>query len=282
MGRRPCSGAPAESRTSDGAALMQLGALLDGLGPVMVDGDADVDVLGVSADSRRVRAGDAFFALAGRTTDGRCHVAEALARGAAVVVADGPLNTPGAVGVRCTEPRRLLAHVAARLAGNPSAGLTLVGVTGTNGKTTTTYLLEGIWRAAGARTGVAGTIAYRFAGEDRPAPFTTPEAPELQALLAEMRGAGVTHVAIEVSSHALAQHRADGLRFDAAAFSNLTRDHLDFHGDEEAYFAAKARLFHELLPASGKSGAVAVVNVDDAAGARLARAVPGRCVRVGP
>ena len=135
--------------------------------------------------------------------------------------------------------------------------------------------------AAGARTGVIGTIAYRFAGENRPAPFTTPEAPELQAMLADMRGAGVTHVAIEVSSHALAQHRADGLRFDAAAFSNLTRDHLDFHGDVEAYYAAKARLFHEVLPASGKAGGGAVVNVDDAAGARLAGEVAGRCVRVG-
>jgi UDP-N-acetylmuramoyl-L-alanyl-D-glutamate--2,6-diaminopimelate ligase len=263
---------------------MRLGALLDGLGAVTVDGDADVDVRGVSADSRRVRRGDAFFALAGRATDGWRHVAEALARGAVVVVAghaDAALQTPGAVGVRCPEPRRLLAHVAARLAGDPSAGLTLVGVTGTNGKTTTTYVLEGIWNAAGAPTGVVGTIAYRFAGEHRPAPFTTPEAPELQGVLADMRTAGVTHVAIEVSSHALAQHRADGLRFDAAAFTNLTRDHLDYHGDEEAYYAAKARLFHELLPASGKVGAVAVVNVDDAAGARLARAVAGRCVRVG-
>jgi UDP-N-acetylmuramoyl-L-alanyl-D-glutamate--2,6-diaminopimelate ligase len=259
---------------------MRLGALLDGLGAVTVDGD-DIEVRGVCADSRRVRRGDAFFALAGRATDGRRHVAEALARGAAVVVADGALEAPGVVRVRCPEPRRLLGYVAARLAGDPSAALTLVGVTGTNGKTTTTYLLEGIWHAAGGRPGVIGTITYRFAGENRPAPFTTPEAPELQAMLAEMRAAGVTHVAIEVSSHALAQHRADGLRFDAAAFSNLTRDHLDFHGDVEAYYAAKARLFLELLPASGKRAAAAVVNVDDAAGARMAREVAGRCVRVG-
>jgi UDP-N-acetylmuramoyl-L-alanyl-D-glutamate--2,6-diaminopimelate ligase len=260
---------------------MHLEALLDGFGAVTVDGDPRVDVRGVAADSRRVRPGDAFFALAGRATDGRRHVAEALARGATVVVAESPVEAPGAVGVRCGEPRRLLAHAAARLAGDPSGSLTLVGVTGTNGKTTTTYLLEGIWRAAGARTGVIGTIAYHFGDEQRPAPFTTPEAPELQAMLAEMRTAGITHVAIEVSSHALAQHRADGLRFDAAAFSNLTRDHLDFHGDEDTYYAAKARLFHELLPASGKRNAVAVVNVDDAAGARLAGQVTGRCVRVG-
>jgi UDP-N-acetylmuramoyl-L-alanyl-D-glutamate--2,6-diaminopimelate ligase len=260
---------------------MRLGTLLDGLGAVAVEGTADVEVTGVAADSRRVRPGDVFFALAGRATDGRRHVAEALARGASVVVADGEVEAPGVTRVCCREPRRLLGPVAARLAGDPSAGLTLVGVTGTNGKTTTTYLLEGIWHAAGGRPGVIGTIAYRFAGASQPAPFTTPEAPELHAILADMRRAGVTHVAIEVSSHALAQHRADGLRFDAAAFTNLTRDHLDFHGDLEAYYAAKARLFHELLPASGKARPVAVVNVDDPGGARLADEIAGRCVRVG-
>jgi UDP-N-acetylmuramoyl-L-alanyl-D-glutamate--2,6-diaminopimelate ligase len=260
---------------------MRLASLLDGLGAVTVEGDAQVDVQGVAANSRRVRPGDVFFALAGHATDGRRYVAEALARGASAIVADGPVDAPGAVRVRCAAPRRLLALAAARLAGDPSDALTVVGVTGTNGKTTTTYLLEGIWRAAGISTGVIGTVDYRFLDERRPAPFTTPEAPELQAMLAEMRRHGVTHVAIEVSSHALAQQRADGLRFDAAAFTNLTRDHLDFHRDLEAYYAAKARLFHELLPASGKSGAVAVVNVDSAEGARLAAEVRGRCVRVG-
>ena len=235
---------------------MRLGELLDGLGAVTVEGDRRRRRASAWPPTRAAsRPGDVFVALAGRATDGRRHVAEAArARRRRGRRRRRRSNAPGAVGVRCAEPRRLLAHVAARLAGDPSAALTLVGVTGTNGKTTTTYLLEGIWRAAGARTGVIGTIAYRFAGESRPAPFTTPEAPELQALLADMRQAGVTHVAMEVSSHALAQHRADGLRFDAAAFTNLTRDHLDFHGDVEAYFAAKARLFHELLPASGQAG----------------------------
>jgi UDP-N-acetylmuramoyl-L-alanyl-D-glutamate--2,6-diaminopimelate ligase len=260
---------------------MQLRALLDGLGAVTVEGGADPDVHGVAADSRRVDPGDVFFALAGQATDGRRHVSEAVARGAVAVVADGQVHAPDVVRIRCATPRRLLAYVAARLAGDPSAALTLVGVTGTNGKTTTTYLLEGIWRAAGAKPGVIGTIAYRFADITRPAPFTTPEAPDLQAMLAEMRRAGVTHVAMEVSSHALAQHRADALRFDAAAFSNLTRDHLDFHRDDESYYTAKARLFRELLPESGKAGTVAVVNVDDPAGARLAAEVSGRCVRVG-
>src|SRR5581483_5005633 len=178
-------------------------------------------------------------------------------------------------------PHRLLGHAAAVLAGDPSAALTLVAVTGTNGKTTTTYLLEAIWRAVGFGPGVLGTVAYRFANESRPAELTTPDALTLQSLLAEMRAAGTTHVAMEVSSHALAQDRVAGCRFDAAVFTNLTRDHLDFHGDLESYFAAKARLFTELLPASGKPDPVAVVNVDDAAGARLATGLATRCVRVG-
>jgi UDP-N-acetylmuramoyl-L-alanyl-D-glutamate--2,6-diaminopimelate ligase len=183
--------------------------------------------------------------------------------------------------VRTPAPRALLGRAVARLAGDPSAGLVLVGVTGTNGKTTTTYLLEAIWHAAGFATGVIGTVAYRFAGAVRPAPLTTPDAPELQALLADMRAAGATHVVMEVSSHALALDRVAGCRFDAAVFTNLTRDHLDFHGDLASYYAAKARLFLEHLPASGKHDAVAVVNVDDPAGARLAASIAGRCVPVG-
>src|SRR5262249_2218288 len=197
--RRSPAGARAASRPADGTSLMRLGTLLDGLGAVAVEGSADIEVTGVAADSRRVRPGDVFFALAGQATDGRRHAAEALARGAGVVIADGEVEAPGAPRVRCREPRRLLGPMAARLAGDPSAGLTLVGITGTNGKTTTTYLLEGIWRAAGGRPGVIGTIAYRFAGASRPAPFTTPEAPQLHAILTHLRRAGVTHVAIEGS-----------------------------------------------------------------------------------
>jgi UDP-N-acetylmuramoyl-L-alanyl-D-glutamate--2,6-diaminopimelate ligase len=255
--------------------------LVEGLDAVALGRAADVDVSGVASDSRRVRPGDLFFALPGRTTDGARHVDEARTRGARAVVATGPLDAGPLPLVRAADPRRLLGLAAARLAGDPSADLTLVGVTGTNGKTTVTYLLEAIWRAAGLTTGVVGTITYRVAGAARPAPLTTPEAPELQALLAEMRAAGVGHVAMEVSSHALEQERVAGCRFDAGVFTNLTRDHLDFHGDLAAYEAAKARLFLEHLPASGKPGPVAVVNVDDAAGARLAAAVGVRCVRVG-
>jgi len=260
---------------------VRLGALLEGLGPAAVTDGAETDVTGIAIDSREVRPGDLFVALAGRRDDGRRHVAQALARGARAVVSEAPIDAPGVPVVLSRTARALAGRAAARLAGDPSAALTLVGVTGTNGKTTTTYLLEGIFQAAGHPTGVVGTIEYRFPGTHRVAPFTTPEAPALQALLAEMRAAGTTHVAMEVSSHGLAMDRVTGCRFDAGVWTNLTRDHLDFHADFEDYFAAKARLFLEHLPASGKPDPVAVLNADDPAGARLAGMVRTRCVRFG-
>jgi UDP-N-acetylmuramoyl-L-alanyl-D-glutamate--2,6-diaminopimelate ligase len=260
---------------------MRLGALVAGTDVRPVSGSLDIDVAGVAIDSRRVAPGDVFFALTGRHTDGRRHVADAVARGARAIVAHEAVDAMPATVLEAANPRAVLARVAARLAGDPSAHMTLVGVTGTNGKTTTTHLLEGIWRAAGHVPGVIGTIAYRFAGTSRPAPLTTPEAPDVQRLLAEMRGAGVTHTVMEASSIAIAQERTTALHFDAALFTNLTLDHLDFHGDMEAYFAAKARLFTELLPASAKPDPVAIVNVDDPSGVRLAAAVRTRCVPFG-
>jgi len=260
---------------------MRLAALVEGTDVRPVSGSLDVDVGGVAIDSRRVAPGDIFFALAGTHTDGRRHVADAVARGARVIVAQGGADAPSATVLDAEHPRVVLAQVAARLTGDPSAHMTVVGVTGTNGKTTTTHLLEGIWEAAGHRTGVIGTIAYRFAGRTLPAPLTTPEAPEIQRLLAEMRSAGVTHAVMEASSIAIAQDRTTAVHFAAAVFTNLTLDHLDFHGDMEAYFAAKARLFTELLPASARLDPVAIVNVDDAHGVRLAAAVRTRCVPFG-
>jgi UDP-N-acetylmuramoyl-L-alanyl-D-glutamate--2,6-diaminopimelate ligase len=260
---------------------MRLDALVEGADVQPVSGPLDVEVQGVAIDSRRVRPGDVFFALEGRQTDGRRHVADAIARGARAIVAQGAVDVAGATLLDARNPRAVLARVAARLAGDPSAHMTVVGVTGTNGKTTTTHLLEGIWRAAGHATGVLGTIAYRFGGDSRPAPLTTPEAPEIQRLLAEMRDAGVTHAVMEASSIAIAQERTTALHFDAAVFTNLTLDHLDYHGDMAAYFAAKQRLFTELLPASAKRDPVAVVNADDECGARLAAAARTRCVPFG-
>src|SRR5437762_655596 len=260
---------------------MRLSERLQALGVEANGVREDVEVDGVAADSRRVRPGDVFFALPGAHTDGRRHVAEALGRGARAVITTGEVDAGRTPVVRVAAPRRLLARAAAHVAGDPSAALTLVGVTGTNGKTTTTYLLEAIWRAAGRRPGVVGTIAYRFDGASRPAPLTTPDPIALQALLAEMRAAGTTHVAMEVSSHALVQERVAGCRFDAAVFTNLTRDHLDFHGDLERYYAAKARLFLEYLPRGGKPDPVAIVNLDDPAGERLLGCLATRAIAVG-
>src|SRR5947207_6808210 len=179
---------------------MRLRELLGEVGALV---EGDVEVTGIAIDSRRVRAGDVFFALAGHTGDGARHVAEAVARGASAVVAAADVAAPGTPVVRIDQPRRVLGEAAARLAGDPSARFPLVGVTGTNGKTTTTYLLEAIWRAAGLAPGVVGTTGVRIAG--RPVPFdrTTPEAPDLQRLLARMSDEGVRAGAMEVSSHGL-------------------------------------------------------------------------------
>ncbi len=221
----------------------------------------------VSHDSRTVEPGDLFVAIRGSRRDGLEHVAEAISRGAAAVVSDRERLAGTAVPwVRVENPRRALALVAARLAGDPAERLILAGVTGTNGKTTTATLLSAILGRRWGRAGFLGTVGYRTGVREIEAARTTPDATLLQSLLAEMAGAGVPAAAIEVSSHALALDRVAGTRFDVAVFTNLTRDHLDFHADMEEYYRAKAMLFSMRKP-----GGPAVVNVDDAFGARLAR-----------
>ena len=244
-------------------------------------GDDGVDVHGIAVDSRTVRAGDLFFALRGTRTDGGRYIDEARMRGAVAIAGDPSIDPPPGVSfVATAEPARLLARVAARFYGNPSAALTVVGITGTNGKTTVSYLLESIWRTAGLRPGVLGTISYRFGDEVVPAALTTPAAPEVFSWLARMRANGVTHVAMEVSSHALAQERAEGIEWDAAVFTNLGRDHLDFHSDQDQYFRAKSRLF-VALDSSPKPRRVAVVNAADPRGRELRSQVRSRVVTFG-
>jgi UDP-N-acetylmuramoyl-L-alanyl-D-glutamate--2,6-diaminopimelate ligase len=226
---------------------------------------------GVTLDSRAVRPGDLYAALPGFTTHGGRFVAQAAANGAAAVLTDpegaalvaanGGVDLPVLV---VEDPRGVLGRVAAWLYGEPGQRLATTGVTGTNGKTTTSWLLDAALRAGGRRTGVLGTVATQVGDEVLPAERTTPEAPEVHALLAVMRERGVQAVTMEVSSHALALGRVDGLRFGLAVFTNLTQDHLDFHGDMEAYFAAKARLF------TAERAAAALVCVDDPWGRRMA------------
>jgi len=266
-------------------------------------GPLDIDIAGIGYDSRTIRPGEAFFALAGTRADGAAFVAQALAAGATAVVgrgleAAGVATAGGAARVEVAEPRRALAVAATRFYHEPSRQLAIVGVTGTNGKTTTTWLLESIFRAAGRTTGLIGTIGYRIGDRERPAPFTTPEAPELQRLLREMVDAGVETVAMEVSSHAMVQRRAYGVAFDVVVFTNLTQDHLDYHHTMEAYLDAKLMLFDGRNGPAGDKLVTAVINVDDpaaervrAAAARGGRAVVGfgetrgaavRIVRVEP
>jgi len=226
----------------------------------------DLKITGVSQDSRTVRPGELFVAVRGERTDGWAHAAQAAANGAAAVVSERPAPEGFPVPwVRVRVARVALARLAARLAGDPAEKLVLAAVTGTNGKTTTAMLLEAILARRYGRAGFVGTVAYRTGRREIPASQTTPEAPILQDLLAEMVDEGVPAAAMEVSSHALALDRVAGCRFDVAVFTNLTQDHLDFHGDLETYFDAKKKLFTLRKPA-----AAAVVNVDDAFGRRLA------------
>jgi UDP-N-acetylmuramoyl-L-alanyl-D-glutamate--2,6-diaminopimelate ligase len=236
----------------------------------IVRGSPSTEITRVEYDSRRAGPGALFCALPGAKADGAQFVADALARGAAAVLAGHVLEGAFPLVV-ANDPRRAMALIAASSQRFPAAKLTMLGVTGTNGKTTVASLAEEMARAAGRRTGLIGTVEQRFGAVARPATHTTPESVDLQSLLAEMVAASVEIVAMEVSSHALAQQRVAGIRYRAAAFTQLTRDHLDFHGSMEAYFAAKAQLFREHLADAG----TAVLPADDAWGAPLVAELGG-------
>ena len=227
----------------------------------------DVVVRAVAYDSRKVEPGTLFFCVPGAVTDGHLFAGEAAAAGAAALVVERELELD-VPQVLVTDARRALALIGAAFHGNPASELTLIGVTGTNGKTTTAYLVDAILRADGRTTGLIGTIETRIGTRTRAGVRTTPESLDLQELFAEMRAAGVTAVAMEVTSHALALHRVEGLSFAVAGFTNLTQDHLDFHRDMEDYFEAKRSLF-----VAGRSERGAV-NVDDPYGRRLFESVP--------
>jgi len=254
---------------------MRLAALLAGLPPERntlrieaAQADADPPIRGIAIDSRAVVPGDLFVALRGVHADGHEHLQQAIDLGAAAVVVErvpAGIDLRGCPAVVVRDARQSLAPLSALFFGNPSEELSLIGVTGTNGKTSTTYLLESILKAAGRRTGLIGTVEVRYADEHLRSVNTTPESVELQRLLRAMRTHGVDAVAMEVSSHALAIGRTDGCRFEAAAFTNVTQDHLDFHETMDAYRVAKTRLFREHL----RPGAAAVLNLDDPAAAEF-------------
>jgi UDP-N-acetylmuramoyl-L-alanyl-D-glutamate--2,6-diaminopimelate ligase len=228
-----------------------------------------MDIRGLAYDSRHVKPGDVFVALQGLKAAGADFAADAVRRGAVAVVAEGATNEETAVPwVIVPDARAAMASLAAELYGHPSRSMQVVGITGTNGKTTTAYLLRAVFESAGKKCGLLGTVAYSIGDQELPAARTTPEAPDVQRMFRQMVDAGCRACVMEVSSHALALRRIDDTVFAAAVFTNLTRDHLDYHGDMESYFAAKRRLFDMLPP-----GAPAVINLDDPRSDSLRRAV---------
>lgn len=246
---------------------MRLEHAVEGLPVEWVVGAGDeIEVAGLAYDSRQVEPGDLFVAWQGERFDGRQYAPQAIERGAVAVLASSGGSPDGGVPwLESQDPRALMAPIAARLFGHPDRELQIVGVTGTNGKTTVSFLVQAILERAGRPTGIFGTLGYRFGQNEYPGERTTPEGADFYRYLRHMVDAGAQAVAMEVSSHALEQGRVDDTAFAVAVFTNLTRDHLDFHGDMESYFRAKKRLF-DLLGSEG----TAVLNLDDAKGGELA------------
>lgn len=247
-----------------------LGELLRGL-PCQILGNSQTPITDITFDSRKVAPGALFVALKGIHHDGNAFIPPALKAGAAAVLSDREIATGQAACVISPDPIRLLAPLAARFWDYPSRNLFLVGITGTNGKTTSSYLIESILKAAGKKPAVIGTINYRFSGVFVPAPNTTPFASELQRFLSDARQAGCNACVMEVSSHALAMGRVEDVEFDVGVFTNLTQDHLDFHGTMDAYAAAKTILFKSLGNSKTKaSRRAAILNMDDPRAGQMA------------
>ena len=247
---------------------MDLRELVQDLRPVSVEGALDREVSGIAYDSRRVTPGMIFVAVPGQRTDGHEYIDTALERGATAIICERNGILPQrATKIKVADVREALARVATSFYGNPSQKLKVIGVTGTNGKTTVSFMVKSILEATGIKTGLLGTVHYEIGDRVIPAQRTTPESLEVQHMMAQMVKAGCQACVMEVSSHALEQKRVHGIEFDVAIFTNLTRDHLDFHGTMEDYFSAKRKLF-DALGQGGKKSA-AVINIDDDFGARL-------------
>lgn len=250
---------------------MTFADLLAGAEVLAESGNADIT--GVEYDSRRIKPGNLFVAMRGEDSDGNRFIPQAIAAGAVAVVTDSDEKPRGVAWAQVPHGRRALALVSQNFYGRPARRLAITGITGTNGKSTTAFSIESILSAAGRKCALVGTIEYHVAGTVLPAPHTTPEALELQRIFREAADHGATEVVMEVSSHALAQGRTYGIPFEVAVFTNLTRDHLDYHRTMEEYFAAKRVLFE---PSAVPAPRCAVVNADDEAGVRLAKFSQGQ------
>ncbi|HEV2045837.1 MAG TPA: UDP-N-acetylmuramoyl-L-alanyl-D-glutamate--2,6-diaminopimelate ligase [Chthoniobacterales bacterium] len=252
---------------------MQLKTLLAAIPVREIIGPSDRAVESIAYDSRRVQRNGLFVAMRGEKSDGHDFIGQAIEKGASVIVAEREEKHPRATCVVVENTRPALADLAAKFYGFPAQKLKLAAVTGTNGKTTTTFLTKHICEKAGLRCGLLGTVRYEIGERVLPAARTTPESLDLQELLAQIANAGCRAAAMEASSHALAQERTRGIEWDVAVFTNLTQDHLDFHGTMENYFAAKARLFEQLSQQEKKQKPVAIVNIDDRYGEQLLRKI---------
>jgi UDP-N-acetylmuramoyl-L-alanyl-D-glutamate--2,6-diaminopimelate ligase len=265
---------------SVGNGRVRLQELLALLPLQIVRGPRDAEIHGVAVDSREVRPGFVFVALEGEKTDGHRFLEDALARGASVVVSEKPPDPKfpeGATWVQTPDARKAAGLMAAKAFREPAKKMDLVGVTGTNGKTTSVYLIDGLITRLAPPSAMLGTIVSRIGDRSEPTRHTTPEAPALQAFLAEAVEVGCRYGALEVSSHGLALSRLEGSEFEVAVFTNLSRDHLDFHRDMESYFEAKRLLFNRYLRRSGR----AIIAIDDVYGERLASLVSAEITTFG-
>jgi UDP-N-acetylmuramoyl-L-alanyl-D-glutamate--2,6-diaminopimelate ligase len=256
---------------------MKLETLIQSTAVISVTGETNVPVTGLACDSRHVQPGDLFFALSGTKENGDGFVSDAVEKGAVAIVTAGDFlknELPSVPVIRVSDARAAMADLSTAYHGNPSGSLAVAGVTGTNGKTTTAWIIRHLCDAVGRACGLIGTIEYVLPGVVEPASRTTPESIDLERMLAAMRDGGFKAASLEVSSHALVQKRVRGIEFDAAVFTNLTQDHLDYHGTMEEYFEAKALFFSHLAAQVRKKGK-AVINSDDRYGRRLLDRITG-------
>jgi len=260
---------------------MELRKLLEGVEIRKISGETLKEIEGIAYHSKQVQKGFLFAAVRGIEVDGHQFVEEAIERGAEAIVLEKEQQISDGTMIFVPNSRQALGKISSNFYGDPSSRIRLIGITGTNGKTTTTYLLESILKKAGYKVGVIGTINYRFEGKTMPAPNTTPESLDLQRILGEMLREGASHVIMEVSSHGLDLDRIYGCQFDGAVFTNLTSEHLDYHKTLEQYFDSKKKLFSDYLVKSLKEGRFAVTNDDDPRGGKIVEGIKLPVIRYG-
>ena len=260
---------------------MELRKLLEGVEIRKITGETLKEIEGIAYHSKQIRKGFLFAAIQGMEVDGHRFIEEAIERGAEAVVLEEERKVSNQTMILVPNSRQALAKISSNFYGDPSSRVRLIGITGTNGKTTTTYLLESIFKKAGCTVGVIGTINYRFGEKITPAPNTTPESLDLQRILGEMLREGTSHVIMEVSSHGLDLDRVFGCQFDGAVFTNFTSEHLDYHKTLEQYFESKKKLFSDYLMKSRKKRRFAVTNHDDPRGEEMVKGIDLPTIRYG-